>query len=157
MKRNQRNRLIWRKWMEKNKTNVSFRFYFVSHFIGTLGFIAHKIWNYLAFQSFDFERHLVSIILEMWLDYRLGNHNGCLIRSRICLAFAITKVHPLCFVVSMFLIVASFSGLSIIDCPLCFLLRFYCSQNLKLFGFPIFRFWALPGGYYARNVLCALN
>ena len=31
------------------------------------------------------------------------------------------------------------------------------SNTLKLFGFPIFRFWASPNEGYSRNMLCALN
>jgi len=36
-------------------------------------------------------------------------------------------------------------------------LCFTCSQNLKLFSFPIFRFWASSDEGYSRNVSCALN
>jgi hypothetical protein len=36
-------------------------------------------------------------------------------------------------------------------------LWFYCSQNFKLFVFPICRFWVSPDEGYSRNASCALN
>ena len=36
-------------------------------------------------------------------------------------------------------------------------LWFYYSQNFKLFGSPIFRFWASPDECYSRMASCALN
>jgi hypothetical protein len=44
----------------------------------------------------------------------------------------------------------------IFGCPV-WVLWFYCSQNLKLFGFAICRFWVYLMKGYSRNASCALN
>jgi len=36
-------------------------------------------------------------------------------------------------------------------------LWFYCTQSFKLFGFPIFRFWAYLMKVIPKNASCALN
>ena len=47
-------------------------------------------------------------------------------------------------------------NMPVFGCPV-WVLWFYCSQNLKLLGFAICRFWVYLMKGYSRNSSCALN